>query len=149
MKIWTAGAEPWLTEPDREEWVSAGGSRCLVRRGAMGALCGYVAVSVGHPWHGLDWVDIPAHVHGGCTWVGPLDGEGSTWWVGFDCGRGGSDVIPGLIVLPLPSDLVRRLFKGCEYRTIDYVRNETNELAAQAELAAKGAVFGREVEGEQ
>jgi hypothetical protein len=73
------------------------------------------------------------------------------WWIGFDCGHAQHDIIPSLVKLQaqLPAELANLLFARCEYRTIDYVRRETNELAAQAELAAKGAVFGRKVEGKQ
>ena len=68
--------QPWLTEPDRLEWKDeATGLPCLiVRVSGHGALCGYVAVPPGHPWHGTDYAacfERPAcHVHedkGWCT----------------------------------------------------------------------------------
>lgn len=129
------GAEPWLTEPDREEWTSAGGSKCLIRRGYFGAWCGYVGIDPGHPWHGLGLFDIPAIVHGGCAWSGPLGPEGSQWWIGFDCGHAW-DIQPGLLAL-CPD----HTWPGCEYRDLAYVRRETNELAAQTEAAAGGSMF--------
>lgn len=53
------GAGPWVTEPDWALWTDeATGLRCMIRRayrpvhdGGTGALCGYVEVPVGHPWH--------------------------------------------------------------------------------------------------
>jgi len=129
------GAEPWKAEPDREEWTSAGGSRCLARRGHTGIWCGYVAIDLGHPWHGRPWSEIPALMHGGCTWSNLLSVEGSPWWIGFDCGHAG-DIHPAFVER-MP-DLA---WPGCEYRDLAYVRAETNDLAAQCEAAAGGSVF--------
>ena len=44
---------PWMTEPDRIEWRNEHGQPCLIVRNQSGALCGYVAVSPGHPLHGV------------------------------------------------------------------------------------------------
>lgn len=45
---WLAG--PWDDEPDKVQWVDAASDLdCLIVRGPMGALCGYVGVSEGHP----------------------------------------------------------------------------------------------------
>ena len=133
--LWAVGSEPWASEPDREEWTSAGGSRCVVRRLDMGCWAGYVAVSLGHPWHGLTLGEVPAVVHGGCTHSGPLIPveASSQWWIGFDCCHGG-DLVPRLWEL-----MGRAGLAGFQYRDLDYVRRETNELAAQAEVAARGA----------
>lgn len=86
---WERG--PWDDEPDKVQWKDEKtGLDCLiVRAPATGALCGYVGVPAGHPWHGLDYytsrydddgneVELsPAEaslndveVHGGLTFAG-------------------------------------------------------------------------------
>lgn len=51
---WSRGE--WLSEPDKLQWVDADtGLDCLIVRGPIGALCGYVAVKPGHPWHGVEY----------------------------------------------------------------------------------------------
>lgn len=80
------GSGPWLEEPDKKQWQDeATGLPCLIVRGLVGALCGYVGVTKCHPWHGLDydqcligevcpdWCEhTPGHllsVHGGITFA--------------------------------------------------------------------------------
>jgi hypothetical protein len=47
------GEGPWQSEPDLVEWRDAAtGYPCLIVRGSMGALCGYVGLPPGHPLHG-------------------------------------------------------------------------------------------------
>ena len=54
MAEWPQG--PWLQEPDRVEWVDGyTGFTCMVLRNLVGALCGYVGVRPGHPWHGVQY----------------------------------------------------------------------------------------------
>src|SRR5579884_1161092 len=49
----TWGPGPWQDEPDKEQWTDeATGYACLIKRNPVGALCGYVGVPEGHPWHG-------------------------------------------------------------------------------------------------
>ena len=49
----TWGRGPWQQEPDKKQWVDAAtGLPCLIVRNHGGALCGYVGVPPGHPWHG-------------------------------------------------------------------------------------------------
>ena len=46
------GDGPWMTEPDKIQWVDDETDLdCLIVRGPMGALCGYVGVPPEHPWH--------------------------------------------------------------------------------------------------
>lgn len=128
---------PWETEPNRCEWQSANGYKCLVRRASMtGVLCGYVALPEGHPWRKLDPWDIPAIAHRGLTWNGPLDGDDH--WLGFHCGHA-FDYQPGLAARCLEhgSDP----FAGFPYRDLPYVQKEVEELAAQAKLAGDGCSF--------
>lgn len=82
---WRDGA--WQNEPDKVQWVDeATGLDCLIVRNGGGALCGYVGVPEGHPWHGLDYMSCTqrptcddrwcehspetlASVHGGITFA--------------------------------------------------------------------------------
>ena len=49
---------PWTDEPDKAEWTDeATGLPCLIVRGPMGALCGYVGVGKDHPLHGAGYSD--------------------------------------------------------------------------------------------
>ncbi len=44
------GKGPWQDEPDKLQWVDeAAGLTCLILRGPVGALCGYVGVPETHP----------------------------------------------------------------------------------------------------
>jgi integrase len=105
------GPGPWQDEPDKEQFADkATGYACLVKRNRFGALCGYVGVPQGHPWHGKGYDDVEADVHGGLTYAAPCQEgpEGETichvpgpgepeplWWLGFDCNHAW-DVAPGM-----------------------------------------------------
>jgi len=56
----------WETEPDREDFVHAE-LPCLILRGPMKALCGYVGVPPSHPVYQKEYNDIDVAVHGGLT----------------------------------------------------------------------------------
>lgn len=141
----------WDDEPDRVEWRDAAGVPvlpCLIVRGPSGALCGYVGVPPGHPWHGKDFDAVQAadgdspDVHGGLTYAAacqprgnichaPLPGESDeVWWLGFDCNHA-FDVAPKNSREPGLGHL------GEAYRPISYVRNVVARLAEQAREAAK------------
>lgn len=48
----------WSSEPDKIQWQDeATGLPCLIVRGPLGALCGYVGVQLGHPLHGVSYSD--------------------------------------------------------------------------------------------
>lgn len=82
-----AVAGPWMNEPDKRHWVDAAtGLDCLMVRNRMGAWCGYVAVTEGHPFFGVgysecvegcgndEWCyehspDGRVEVHGGLTYA--------------------------------------------------------------------------------
>lgn len=138
---------PWDQEPDREHWIDdATGLDGLIVRNAAGALCGYVGVPAGHPWHGKDFMDLGVYVHGGLTYSGPCDEGGKichapheaanadVWWLGFDCCHGG-DLIPAM-----------QRFGGLGgagvYRDFDYVRGQVRALARQVQVVieAKSAL---------
>ena len=47
---------PWDDEPDKAQWVDdATGLDCLIVRGPMGALCGYVGVPSTHPMYDIEY----------------------------------------------------------------------------------------------
>lgn len=92
---WEPG--PWDNEEDRYEWRN-GALVCLIVRNYSGALCGYVGVPPGHPWHGKSYSDLQhlecdehddecpygcdhpytgPKVHGGLTYSAPCQAGGS------------------------------------------------------------------------
>lgn len=119
MKTWTNtdktewGDGPWLHESDKIQWIDPETDLdCLIVRNPRGALCGYVGVPPGSPWHGLHYDDpqLPStNVHGGLTFSrscresdDPSEGichvpepgrPDDVWWFGFDCAHAG-DLMP-------------------------------------------------------
>lgn len=147
MKTWIiperkpAMAGPWYDEPDKAHWVDeTTGLDCLIVRNRLGALCGYVGVPPAHPWHGKDYDDVYADVHGGLTYADrcqedeehgichlPEPGRpDDVWWLGFDCAHAG-DLVPG----------AGRVSPYETYRELNYVRDEVARLARQAKEAAR------------
>jgi len=130
---------PWVSEPDKAQWVDeATDLDCLIVRNRMGALCGYVGLPPGHPYHGKDYDSTgpdALEVHGGLTFAGSCNEEApeghgichipepgrpaEVWWLGFDCAHAG-DLVPQLTMFPTE-----------RYRTFDYVRGQCEQLAAQ------------------
>ena len=116
--------QPWEHEPDHVEWTQHGFACEIKRSPTTGALCGYVYLPEGHPWHGgYEGLDELVDVHGGITYGAPQDG--GAWCVGFDCSHAG-DRSPKQGALYADTDV---------YRDIDYVRAEVEKMA----LAAKKA----------
>ena len=153
---WRCG--PWQDEPDKVQWQDEDtGFLCLVVRGPVGALCGYVSVPEGHPWHGIgysepldgtdknyddpDWWRKPTpekvtDVHGGLTY----SGEGvrgapeGHWWFGFDCAHAG-DFAPAMHNL-LSWERSMMEPNGDTYRDLAYVKAECTKLATQLAAVA-------------
>lgn len=124
---------PWVDEPDRLDFACVG-FPCAMRRGMVGAWCGYVGVPHGHPWHGVEYDNIQARVHGGLTYSRfclPAEDSDCQWYVGFDCAHGW-DIVPGMARYNLP-----RLFENAAYRDVSYVRKQVQRLAVQASKAAR------------
>lgn len=157
-KTWTTigksawGPGPWMDEPDKEQWADEEtGYACLIKRGHFGALCGYVGVPEGHPWHGKSWEEVKPDpdVHGGLNYFAlceegpegqtichvPAPGEPEPlWWLGFDCGHAW-DISPGLVAELRSAGITRGIFDGSygeTYKTIGYVKEECAKLAEQA-----------------
>lgn len=58
------GEGPWQSEPDKRQWQDeATGLPCLIVRGPVGALCGYVGVPLEHPAYGLSCDGTPDKEH--------------------------------------------------------------------------------------
>jgi len=143
---------PWRDEPDRVDWVDpVTGYPCFVKRGPLGAWCGYVGVPPGHRFHGADFDDVLVDVHGALSYGAPCepDDERShverichvpqpgepddVFWFGFDCSHY-HDVIPNLVMSGFP-------YRDDEssYKTTAYARAEVTSLARQlADLATGG-----------
>lgn len=132
---------PWTHEPDRVEWRAHGFPCLIVRQPSSGHLCGYVGVEPGHPWHGVGFdsydtaVEYPS-VHGGITYSAECHGNvchvarpgepEHVFWQGFDA-RHAWDLSP------------RDLTDGWSshdqtYRTVEYMVEQCEQLAAQAAL---------------
>lgn len=151
-KSWGEG--PWVDEPDKIQWQDPDtGLPCLIVRGPLGALCGYVGVGPDHPWYGLRPHECPAgdlDVHGGVNFaskcIEPEEGEltichvvedgeeDDVWWFGFDCGHF-NDITPRM-------DADRRKYGGPPldqhpepfrrwYRDRVYVQEQVTMLAMQ------------------
>jgi hypothetical protein len=154
------GEGPWHAEPDRAEWEHAGLPCLAVRHSRSGHWCGYAAVPPSHPLHGqpYDAEAVTVDVHGGLTYADRCHGHichvpkpgapDDVWWFGFDCAHAG-DVSPSYVNqrvgqgYPWPeapydhaAAVAADRFDVERYRTLDYVRAETNRLAEQ--LAALG-----------
>lgn len=138
----TWGPGPWQHEPDRKEWKHMGFPCLIVRVESHGALCGYVAVPPGHPWHGKDYDDVEADVHGGLTYASaccgnvchvPAPGEpDDVWWLGFDHAHAW-DKMPGNDALLHGYCLADM---DATYRDMDYATKGCESLAEQAAKAA-------------
>lgn len=128
----------WLDEPNKDEFEHAQLKCLIIRHAELGHLCGYVAVSKGHPCYGKDYDHIPyddlfsVQVHGGLTFSREGDGDRwpeGYWWIGFDCAHAW-DLVP--YMTSLMSDL--RALMSSTYKNFQYVRRETTELADQVAI---------------
>jgi hypothetical protein len=130
-------------EMDRPESVLGKGEHAgykwAIVHNAMGYRCGYVRLPKGHPWHGKDYNDIPAEVHGGLTFGEPdkpcdKPGDDDAFWIGFDCGH--YDDLPDPL-LPAPYRIPEYQFLrlgqvGATIKTQEYVEAECRSLCEQA-----------------
>lgn len=124
-----------VTRPDLEiEQDTFRGYEYAIVRNEMGYRCGYIKVNPGHPWHGKDYSDIDAYVHGGLTFAEadmPCDkeGEDNGYWIGFDCGHYYDAPDPELacqqftFINPGEDQIIR---------TTLYVRDNLHDLIVQA-----------------
>jgi len=141
------GPGPWADEPDKRQWPDREtGLPCLIVRGPLGALCGYVGVTESHPWFRRDYDDstVDISVHGGLTFAAPCSPDGDEgrsichvpdpgepdhmWWFGFDCCHI-NDLVPG----------ARSQYPGSDdvYRDLDFVAGQCANLARQLVAAGR------------
>jgi len=130
----------WDDEPDKVQWQDeATGLPCLIVRGPVGALCGYVGVSEGHPLFGVDYENVNVEVHGGLTFsdfcqhsddpsrgICHVPGPGEpdrVWWLGFDCAHAW-DIAP----VYWSAD---RYGWEASYKPLAYVKSQVTKLAEQ------------------
>ncbi len=134
---------PWVDEPDKAHWIDEETDLdCLIHRGPLGALCGYVAVTEGHPAFEKNYNEVDVEVHGGLTYANfcqetddesygichvPLEGRPErVWWLGFDCGHY-QDLVPSM----LRDDEHMWQSLKATYKDFDYVKAEVESLARQ------------------
>jgi hypothetical protein len=114
------------------------GLQCVVVRADLAGerilkhRCGYVRVPPGHAWHGKNYDEIEARVHGGLTFAEtePCTHEdGTGYWIGFDCAHfGDAHVPPGD---PESARYGHGLLADGHYWTLAEVKAETERLADQ------------------
>jgi hypothetical protein len=148
MKTWNYidktgwGHGDWTDEPDKVQWTDdATGLVCLTVRSPGGHWYGYVGVTEGHPFFGVDYTDTygkaDIDVHGGLVYSDfrqerddehgichtPEPGQPErVWWFGFDCAHRG-DRSPAYSFNRGPYDE--------EYRRLRYVQEQCASLAGQ------------------
>lgn len=136
---WPQG--PWHDEPDRLQWQHAGYACLIVRVPHSGHLCGYVGVDSSHPYFGKEYGECNVDVHGGLTYSDKCQGSichipepgmpDEVWWLGFDCAHLGD---------ACPCYDYRRIGPMDHYRSVEYVKRETESLARQLrEIATKAS----------
>ena len=109
----------WEQEPNSKKFGESG-YLCEVRRHpSLGHLCGYVHLPKGHELFGIGYYDVDVNIHGGLTYA---EQEGDDWVFGFDCAHAG-DLVPGMHKYHVSI--------GDVYRNMEYVENETRNLAKQ------------------
>lgn len=132
--------------------ILATGEHCGLKfhviHNGSGYRCGYVRVPLGHPWHGKDYGDVDADVHGGLTFaeadVPCGNGEDADHWFGFDCAHCFDAPDPALPDNRIGRNPFRELsdafdFPGgerMEVRSQEYVEAECRRLCEQAHAAA-------------
>lgn len=167
MQTWTTnenkaaewGEGPWVDEPDKIQWTDeATGLPCMIHRGPVGSLCGYVGVPPEHPLHGKGCEAPHVDVHGGLTYAnrcmegddpatgichvpGPGEPE-DVWWFGFDCAHLMYDIAPAMAVrervMELPPFPSSPLYPTPTYKDVAYVTHEVTILAAQLAAVTQG-----------
>jgi hypothetical protein len=133
------GPGPWQDEPDKKQWTDTEtGLPCLIKRNTGGALCGYVGVPEGHPWHGKGYGEVEPYADR-CMEEGdeaetichiPEPGEpDNVWWLGFDCAHLG-DLSPAYKRLWADAGIPTPPRET--YKPVAYVESECGSLAQQA-----------------
>lgn len=146
----------WLLEPNEYQWVDeATGLSCeLMRSELTYTWCGYVKLPPDHDWYGRGIQHLDVQVHGGLTFGGPRHEENECW-IGFDCAhasdyRPGEDMMWEKMRATADPKMLRLLddmnatkatlpvWLRENYRTLDYAKQETTELAQQVHAHVPG-----------
>ncbi len=147
------GDGPWQQEPDWVAWIDGETAfPCMIVRGPLGTLNGYVGVDGEHDAFGrsLDDLSSVLSIHGGVTYAEPhqpgsfnpeystieqIEGLEGSWWIGFDTGHW-NDIapvqsqLPDFVVALSLRDIPGTSTEGT-YRTVAFVRAECLDLAGQ------------------
>lgn len=136
------------------------GHEWMIVHNQSGYRCGYVKVEAGHPWHGMDYNDVDASVHGGLTFAAadvPCEkgGKDTGFWFGFDCAHSGDAKDPSIMsqeyrdhhfefersfreLHPEFDDLIPK----DTVKTTEYVQAECRSLCEQAASASSAKITG-------
>ena len=120
-------------EGDRRAWTDeATGFDCLVLRGPLGALNGYVKLPRNHPWVAMGSYDHIADIRvmGGISFLSDRLGGEEGWHVGFATGHGGDAayILRGADT-PATAHLAGRYFD------LGFTQAEVRKLALAAQKA--------------
>lgn len=130
----------WDSEPDKAYWLDADTKLpCLIVRGPLGALCGYVGVGEKHPKYEKDYPELyDVEVHGGLTYSHKCQGKichnepnDHIWWFGFDCAHF-MDFCPRYSdkdLNVLYGTKLNQINSRVSYKNLNYVILETKTLA--------------------
>lgn len=103
-----------------ESLFSYKGYRCRIAR-CRGHWCGYVTLKGQARYNDLSAFDSKYIVHGGITYVNPLNDEEVT--IGFDCGH--------VYDFSSVSEEDERYYHGEIFQSFDYVKSELEKLVDQ------------------
>lgn len=144
-KLERYGNGEWIEEPDWAEGSYKGYSFQILRN-SFGVLCGYVILTLGHPWSEKDHKDLDVQCHGGLTYSN--DTENGQSVIGFDCHHYG-DICPryekldkdrGLESFYAPfyafKETINKLMglslEEASYKNLDFVIKECKSIIDQA-----------------
>ena len=129
--LWPEGV--WTHEPDMLKWIDPKtGYTLMIRRGPVGAYCGYVGISKHHrDFQQSDYDSLLAPVHGGLTFGDKMTPFDELWWFGFDCAH----LFDYMPMMASYHDKKERGYiweksKRSIYRDYAYVVGEIHQLAA-------------------
>lgn len=140
LKIILFGCGEWVEEPDIAKFIYQG-IKCMIQRTPMmGHFCGYVYLSMAHPWCGKGY-DIDCDVHGGITYNEQYNDH--TIEIGFDCAHSG-DISPASeLCMRKSREELKKQFPQCSesplfnfsYKNIHFAINECKKLTVQANVS--------------